>query len=285
MSHPTYRDRELPLFTRIENVVSWTLMTSLLANRVSIVTGGSSGIGRGIALEFAREGATVVVADVQEAPKVGKFFDTDLTTTTVSEIERLGARGEFAQTDVTQDSQVENLIVQTVERYGRLDILVNNVGIYIPGDIHTLSTQDWDRMTQTNYRSVYVACKHAATHVNRSAAGRIINIASVQAFAGGGGPAYPGSKAAVVNFTRDLALQLAPNGTTVNAICPGFIETPVQDYQTSAEIEMSRKRTPLPRFGTPRDIGRAAVFLASDDAEWITGTCLTVDGGWRASVF
>ena len=259
-------------------------MSRVLANRVSIVTGGSSGIGRGIAVEFAREGAAVVVADVQEAPKVGKYYDTDLKTTTLAEIEQIGGQGLFLPTDVAKESQLENLIAQTVDRFGGLDILVNNVGIHIPGDIETLSIQDWDRVTRTNYRSVFVACKYAATYLNRSAAGRVINIASVQAFHGGGGPAYPGSKAAVVNFTRDLAIQLAQHGTTVNAICPGFIETAVQDYQTPDQIEMARAKTPLPRFGTPRDIGRAAVFLASNDAQWITGTCLNVDGGWMASL-
>lgn len=259
-------------------------MNHVLANRVAIVTGGSSGIGRGIALEFAREGATVVVADLQEESKVGKYYETDVNTTTVAEIEKLGGKSFFVQTDVAQDSQLENLVGQTVEQLGGLDILVNNAGIFIPGDLQTLSMSDWDRMTRINYRAVFVGCRYAANFLNQSSAGRIINIASVQAFGGGGGPAYPSAKAAVVNLTRDLALQLAEYETTVNAICPGYIETAVQDYQTTEAIAISRARTPLPRFGTPRDIGRAAVFLSSEDAAWITGTCLNVDGGWSASV-
>ena len=135
-----------------------------------------------------------------------------------------------------------------------------------------------------NLRGPYLCTKHSVSHLKKSQAGRIINIASVHAFVGGGGPVYPPAKAGLVNLTRDTAVELASDNITVNAICPGYIETPIQDYLTEEQIETSRHRTPLPRLGLPSDIGRAAVFFASDDAEWITGTALPVDGGWLAPI-
>lgn len=255
-----------------------------LKDRVAIVTGGSSGIGRGIALEFAKEGAKVVVGDVQAAPKQGKFHDQDLVTSTVEEIETLGGEGLFVKTDMSDDDAVKNLIDQAVAKFGDLDILVNNAGIHIPGGIEALSIEDYDKVIGINLRGLFVATKFAMPHLKKPT-GRVIHIASVQAFGGGGGPAYASAKAGIINFTRDTALELAPFGATVNAICPGYIETPMQDYSTEEDIQMCREKTPLPRLGLPKDIGRAAVFFASEDAEWVTGTSLPVDGGWLAPIF
>lgn len=256
----------------------------LLKNRVCIVTGGSSGIGRGIALEFAREGACVVVVDQQETPLRGKYHETDVTTPTVAEIEKLGAQGLFLQTDVADASQVAHAIQQTVDHFGGLDILVNNAGIHIPGGTQEISIDDWDQVVGVNLRGVFVATKLAIPHLKQSKFGRIIQIASVHAYGGGAGPAYAPAKAAVVNMVRDTALEIGQDGITVNAICPGYIETAIQDYLTLEQIEEALEKTALPRFGLPRDIGRAAVFLASDDAEWITGAALLVDGGFAAGV-
>ena len=251
----------------------------LLKDRIAIVTGGSSGIGRGIALEFAREGARVVVADIQEEPRRGKYHEQDVTTPTVEEIERLGAQGRFIQTDMADDSQVERLIRGTVEHFGGLDTLVNNAGIYIPGSSQETTIADWDKVI-----GVFVATKRAIPHLKQSRFGRVIQIASVHAYGGGAGPSYVAAKAALVNLVRDTALEVGRYGVTVNAICPGYIETAIQDYLTVEQIEACKVRTPLPRLGLPRDIGRAAVFLASDDAEWITGISLVVDGGFIAGV-
>ncbi len=256
----------------------------LLKDRIAIVTGGSSGIGRGIALEFAREGARVVVADIQEAPHRGKYHEQDVTTPTVEEIERLGAQGRFIQTDMADDSQVERLIQGAVEHFGGLDILVNNAGIYIPGSSQETTIADWDKVIGVNLRGVFVATKLAIPHLKQSRFGRVIHIASVHAYGGGAGPSYVAAKAALVNLVRDTALEVGRYGVTVNAICPGYIETAIQDYLTVEQIEACKVRTPLPRLGLPRDIGRAAVFLASDDAEWITGISLVVDGGFIAGV-
>lgn len=256
-----------------------------LSGRVALVTGGSSGIGRGIAIDLAREGARVAVADLQEAPRVGKYFDTDLTTTTLEEIEKLGSEGLFLRTDMADAARVGAMVAGAVARFGGLDILVNNAGIYVAGGSQSMPLEDWDRVMAINQRGVFVSCKEAVPHLKRSKAGRIINISSIQALQGGGGSAYPASKAAVCNLTRDLAVELAPDSVTANAVLPGVVGTPMQDYQTSEEIELSLEKTPLPRIGTPRDVGRACVFLASDDAEWITGINLVVDGGWMARIY
>ena len=171
----------------------------LLENRIAIVTGGSSGIGRGIAIEFAREGARVVVTDIQEAPSRGKYHEQNTITPTVDEIEKLGAQGLFVKTDIADDVQVDRLIQKTVEHFGGLDILVNNAGIHIPGNSQELSIADWDKVVSVDLRSIFVATKIAIPHLRSSEFGRIIQIASVNAYGGGAGPAYAPAKAAVVN--------------------------------------------------------------------------------------
>lgn len=255
-----------------------------LKDRVAIVTGGSSGIGRGVCLEFAREGACVVVADIQEQPKRGKYHEQDVVTPTVEEIEKLGGKGLFVQTDMAEEASIRNMVEAAVSHFGRLDILVNNAGIYAVGDTQTLAVFDWDRIMNVNLKALFLSARFAIPHLRQSPAGRIINVASVHAFAGGSGPAYAPAKAGVVNLTRDTAIELGADGVTVNVICPGYIETPIQDYLTQEQIDDCLAKTPLPRLGKPRDIGRAAVFLASDDAEWITGAALPVDGGWLAPI-
>ncbi len=257
----------------------------LLKDRVAIVTGGSSGIGRGICLEFAREGAGVVVSDINETPKQGKYHETEPSPPTADLILTEGGEALFVETDVASESDLKRLIHAAIARYGRLDILVNNAGILIEGGISELSSEDWDRVHAVNLKAAFLATRFALACLEDSPAGRIINVASVLAFGGGGGPAYAASKAGLVNLTRDTALDVGKSGITANVICPGYVETPIQDYLTPEDIEACRKKTSLDRFGQPRDIGRAAVFLASDDAQWITGTALTVDGGFSAGMF
>ena len=254
----------------------------LLKDRICIVTGGSSGIGRGIALEFAREEARIVIADIQETPLQGKYHEKDVKTTTVQEINKLGVESLFIKADVSDVKQVELMIHNTLEHFGGIDILVNNAGIHIPGGSQDISVSDWDKVVSVNLRGVFLTTKLSIPHIKNSAYGRIIQIASVHAFGGGAGPAYASAKAAVVNMVKDTALEVGKYGITVNAICPGYIETAIQDYLTPEQIESSLKKTPLQRLGLLKDIGRAAVFLASDDAEWITGTSLLVDGGASA---
>lgn len=256
----------------------------ILKGRVALVTGGSSGIGRGICLEFAREGARVVVADIRETPKQGKYYEKEPALPTAAQIAQEGGQALFVQADLAQEGAVRQLIEQGSAHFGGLDILVNNAGVFIPGSSQELSVADWDRVVGVNLRGVFLATRFALPHLKKSKAGRIINIASVHAFGGGSGPVYASAKAGVVNLTRDTAIEAGPDGVTVNAICPGAVETPIQDYLTPEIIEEVKRRTPLRRFGTPRDIGRACVFLASDDAAWITGAALLVDGGLTAPV-
>jgi NAD(P)-dependent dehydrogenase (short-subunit alcohol dehydrogenase family) len=255
-----------------------------LKGRVAIVTGASSGIGRGIALELAQEGAKVVVSDITEVPKQGKYHEQDTTTPTVAEIEKLGGEGIFVAADVSAESQVSALVKASIDGFGRLDILVNNAGIYFDTGAVTTSSEDWDRLIGINLKGVFLGVKYALPHLRQSPAGRVINIASVHSFGGGGGPAYASAKAGVLNMTRDTAVEAASDGVTANTICPGYIETAIQDALTPDQVELANKMTPLPRLGLPRDIGRAAVFFASDDAQWVTGTALPVDGGLLAPV-
>jgi NAD(P)-dependent dehydrogenase (short-subunit alcohol dehydrogenase family) len=238
-----------------------------------------------VAIELAREGANVVIADIQEAPKQGKYHDQDVTTPTAEECAVLGAKSFFVKTDTASEADMANLIDETVTAYGGLDILVSNAGIHIPGSSQDLLVSDWDRVMGINLRGIFLGTKFAIPHLVKSDKGRIINIASVHAFHGGAGPAYAPAKAAIVNLTKDTACEVGKQGVTVNAICPGYIETPIQDYLTEEDIQACKDKTPLPRLGVPRDIGRACVFLASDDAEWITGVALPVDGGWLAPIW
>ena len=255
-----------------------------LQNRVAIVTGASSGIGRGIALELAREGAAVAVADIREDPKIGIYHETEPQPPTAAAIAELGGRALFVATDVADETQIVALVERTVGELGGLDIVVNNAGITTVADSQQLPLAEFDRIMAVNLRAAFVATKLAVPHLTRSAAGRIIHIASVHAYGGGGSAPYAASKAALVNLARDTALELGPHGITCNAICPGYIETAIQDYMTPQQVEEARRRTALPRFGKPRDIGRAVVFLASEDGEWITGSSLVVDGGYIAAV-
>ena len=255
-----------------------------LKNRVAIVTGGSSGIGKGICLEFAKEGAKVVVADISNKPKQGKFFESNQSIPVDKEIKSLGGDSVFINTNISSENDVKNLIDSTIDLYGKIDILVNNAGIHIPGTTQDLSIEDWDKVIGVNLRGQFLTAKNCIPHLKKSKFGRIIQIASIHSFGGGLGPAYPPSKAALINLVKDLAIELAPYDITVNAICPGAIETPIQDYLTKKMIDDYKETIPLGRFGLPKDIAKAAVFFASDQSEWITGTSLTVDGGHTAKV-
>lgn len=247
----------------------------------AVVTGGSSGIGRGIALELAEEGADVTIGDIREVPKQGKYYDTDVTMPTAHLIRENGRVASFEETDVADPDQCKALVEHAVEQHGQLDLLVNNAGIHTPGDAEELAIEDWQAVMEINLFSQFYCSKYAIPHL-RTTEGTIVNVSSVHAIDGGAGPPYAAAKAGIVNLTRDLATAFGEDNINVNAVCPGYIETPMQDYLSEEQIEAARDRTVLPRFGTPKDIARATAFLASDDAEWITGEALFVDGGWTA---
>ncbi|WP_224337808.1 SDR family NAD(P)-dependent oxidoreductase [Haloprofundus halobius] len=251
--------------------------------RVAVVTGGSSGIGRGIALRLAEDGFSVAVVDKRHAPKSGKHYDTNVTKPTDEAIrEEEHGDAVFIETDLTDEADIETTVEEVVDEFGRIDILINNAGILIPGTTLSLSRDDWQRQLDVNLTAYFLTAKYALPHITGSDAGRIVNISSVNAHFGGGGPAYASTKAGIVNFTRDLAMEVADDGVTVNTILPGVIKTPMQDLNNQETMERQERNTPLPRLGEPRDIANAVSFFVSEEAEWITGAQLLVDGGYLA---
>ena len=249
--------------------------------RTVVVTGGSSGIGRGIALRFAEEGANVVVADVRRDPVRGEYFETDAETPTDELVRELGVEAEFVETDVSDPAAAEAMVEATVEAFGGLDVLVNNAGVYLPGDSQTTTPEEWHDVIGVDLDGSFFAAKYAVPHL-KEASGALINVGSVHSSQGGGGPAYASAKAAVVNLTRDLAVELGPASVNVNCICPGFVRTAVQDYHTDESMQREIDHTLLPEVGDPEDIGDVAVFLASDEASFVHGESIYVDGGWAA---
>ena len=253
-------------------------------NTICLITGGSSGIGRGVAIGFAKEGSFVVITDIQEHPKTGKYHETDLTTTTLEEVKNIGGNGIFIRADISSEQDITRLTEKIRSNYGKLDILVNNAGIHIPGSIEELSIEDWDKVIGLNLRGVFYLSKNCIGLLKESGRGRIIHIASIHALGGGAGPAYAPAKAGILNLTKDMSIALGKYGITVNAICPGYIETPIQDYLKPEEIKSFKETLPIKRLGKPKDIANAALFLASAESEWITGTSLVVDGGGIAGI-
>ena len=249
-----------------------------LKDKVAIVTGASSGIGRAIAVEFAREGARVVIADIVEQRVTGG-------RDTASWINANGGEAIFVRTDVSSEKDVERMIRETVEHFGGLDILVNNAGIVFEKTVEETSAEDFDRLMGVNVRGVFLPCKYAVPEMRRRGKGKIINISSISGIMGQRRlTAYCASKAAVAHLTRAMAMDYAKEDINVNAISPGIIETPlIADLLPDPDWSRPRvEGTPAPRFGKPEDIAYAAVFLASGHSDFVVGHCLVVDGGWTA---
>lgn len=254
-----------------------------LEGRVAIVTGAASGIGRGIARRLGRAGANVVVADVQREPKRGEYYETTETVPTDRLlVEEHDVESRFVETDVGAESEVRSLVETTVDTFGQLDILVNNAGIVVPGTSQEISVQDWQQVVDVNLTGYFLTAKYAIPHLERSDQGRIINVSSINAHFGGSGPSYAATKAGIVNLTRDLATEVADAGTTVNAVLPGVVKTALQDLNDEETMEREKEKTLLPRVGEPEDVAEAVRFFASEEAEWITGADLVVDGGYLA---
>jgi NAD(P)-dependent dehydrogenase (short-subunit alcohol dehydrogenase family) len=254
-----------------------------MTSRVAIVTGGSTGIGRGIAKRLARDGVNIVTASRSREPRQGEYYQTDLTTPTDKLVtEEYGVESRFIETDVSDEDAVRNLIEKTVDEFGRIDHLINNAGIIIPGDSQETSVEEWETVIDVNLSGYFMTAKYAVPHLVESPQGRIVNLSSVNAYFGGAGPAYASTKAAIVNLTRDLAVELAPDNVTVNAVLPGVIKTPMQDANDEQTQREQRENTPLPRLGEPEDCANAVSFFCSEEAEWITGADLLVDGGYLA---
>ncbi len=254
----------------------------LLDKKIAIVTGASSGLGRAIALRYAEEGATVVIADVSDAPIEGG-------ETTLSRIVAAGGKSVFVKTDISSWADVDALISQAVAEFGRLDIMVNNAAIYTSTNLLETSPQQWDRVIAVNVTGYFYCCKRAAQQFLKQelvgdTRGRIINISSQHGMVACPGDfPYSVSKGAIVQMTRQIAVDHAEAGIVCNAIAPGKIVTGKPGVANSPDaLEYSRRRTPWPRLGEPSDVASAALFLASDMASYMTGVNLMVDGGWMA---
>jgi len=247
-----------------------------LPGKVAIITGGAHGMGESEALIFAREGAAVVVADVDEA--AGEQVAAKVTGN--------GGRARFARLDVTDERQWQDVIRDTVAAYGRLDILVNNAGISGSSDPDVTSTRSWDTIMGVNAKGVFLGMKHAVPAMRQAGGGAIVNISSISGFVGQDRlhMAYNASKGAVRIMTKSGAVQYARDGIRVNSVHPGFMP-PMRTSKVSADPAWRKPfldAVPLRREGRVEEVAHAVLFLASDEASYITGTELVVDGGFLA---
>ncbi len=251
-----------------------------LNDRVALVTGASSGIGNAIAAAFGREGADVVVADVRREPKL------DDERSVFDKLDEAGAESLFVETDVTDETAVQEAVEATVDEFGGLDILVNNAGIYYQYQAHETPTEDYDAITDVNLRGTFLCSKAAIPELKASDDAKIINLSSIFGLVGGGlSAAYCASKGGVSNLTRQMSLDYADDEINVNAIAPGIIKTAqnIEWRENNPEIIADwEAKTPWPRFGDPEDVASVAVFLASDESDFVTGEIVSVDGGWTA---
>lgn len=242
--------------------------SSMLENRVAIVTGGGRGIGRAIAHELGRRGAAVVVND-----KSGEGV-------VCAEINDAGGRASCFKADVSKFDEAQALIKFTIDTFGDLHILVNNAGITRDGLLLSMSEEDWDNVLAVNLKGTFNCSKAAVKHMIRKRYGRIICIASVAGQMGNPGQTnYASSKAGMIGFTKSLAREVASRNITVNALAPGFVDTDILKAMSPETLEAAVKLVPLGRKGKPEEIGYAVAFLASDQAAYITGQVLGVDGG------
>jgi NAD(P)-dependent dehydrogenase (short-subunit alcohol dehydrogenase family) len=253
-----------------------------LQDKVAIITGAGSGMGRVAAQLFAREGAKVVVAEFGEA--AGRE--------TVAMVEGAGGQASFVRTDVSDEASAKAMVDHAIATYGRVDVLYNNAGVMPEADHSVIDTDvaTWDQVMAVNVRGVFLGCKYAIPQMVQQGSGSIINIASFVALLGCSVPqdAYTASKGAIISLTRSLAVQFGPNGVRANAICPGPVETPLLMDWLVKDEEAKRirlARNPTGRFGKPEEIVNMAVYLASDESRWTNGASLVVDGGISVNYF
>jgi glucose 1-dehydrogenase len=257
-------------------------MSNLLAGKTAVVTGASSGIGRAIAVSFASEGANVIIADIDPQPLEGGDRTVDI-------INKSGGKAFFERIDVVRWEDIDSLIVKTVARYGRLDIMVNNAATYSGTALTDTSAEQWEQVMAVNLTGMFNGCKRATQQMlsqepQNEVRGRLINLGSQHGIvAARGDSPYGVSKAGAIYLTKQIAVDYAKDLIVCNCISPGKIVTGKPGLAMDpALLENARRRTPWPRLGRPQDVANAAVFLASDRATFITGANLVIDGGWLA---
>jgi len=241
-----------------------------LTDRVAIITGAGRGIGLAIATQLATLGATAVIADYAA-------YGEEAAASLI----QAGLQASFVKVDVSQQQDVETMVQGVYERYGRVDILVNNAGIRPTRRLLEMTAADWDKVLAVNLNGTFYCCRAVAPPMAERRWGRIVSISSLAAQQGstGGHSHYAASKAGIVGFSRSLARELAPSGITVNVVSPGWIDTEGWEGQLDGHREEYAARVPLGRLGTPQDVAHAVAFLASEEAAYITGVVLPVNGG------
>ncbi|MBV8453370.1 MAG: SDR family oxidoreductase [Deltaproteobacteria bacterium] len=247
-----------------------------LDGKVAVITGAASGIGRGTALCLAREGCAVVAADL----------NSQGGESVIGEVAAAGGRAVFQHTDVTSEPDIKAAVDRAVGEYGRLDIMFNNAGLGgAGGPIEEVTAADWDKTIAVLLRAVFLGIKYAVVPMRKSGGGSIVSTSSVAAFIPVKyGAAYSAAKGAVISLTRAAAVELGRDRIRVNCICPGIINTPlwstVPEFDDPSKVEQAFDMAqPIPRVGRPEDIASMVLYLASDDAQWVTGTAMIVDGG------
>ena len=240
-----------------------------LSGKVAVVTGGARGIGKSIALKLAQKGADIILCDV-----------IDEVTKTAKEIEAVGSRCIGIIADITKIEEMQNLITESIKAFSKIDILVNNAGITRDNLIIRMSEEEWDTVLTVNLKGTFNCVKAAAKVMMKQRFGKIINISSVVGVMGNAGQSnYSASKGGVISLTKSAAKELASRGITVNAVAPGFIQTDMTDHLNEKVKENFLSVIPLKRAGTAEDVANAVIFLSSDEANYITGQVINVDGG------
>jgi len=245
-----------------------------LRDKVAIITGAASGIGKAAAFLFAKEGAKVVVVDRDE-PRGQNCVES---------IQKKGGESIFVQADVSKSLDVQKMVKTTLQRYGKLHILYNNAGIFlhkVDGPVTKIDEETFHRHYEVNLKGTFLCSKDAIPHIIKSGGGSVINVATVDALIGIGYDAYAASKGGVVSLTRSMAVEYAPYNVRVNCIAPGTIKTPINEEELK-NPEIAKKyaeMTPVGRFGVPEEVAYVALFLASDESSYVVGATLVVDGG------
>lgn len=244
-----------------------------LKDKVAIITGAGSGIGRGTAVLFAREGAKVVVGD----------WSAEGGEETVRMINQAGGEAFFLRTDVSKSEDINNLVQTCLEKYGRVDVLMNNAGILKSAPVEQITEEDWEMIMAVNLKSVFLGTKRVLPEMLKQGGGKIINVASIAGLYGFENLShYCASKGGIIAFTRAAALEYAPKKININCIAPGAINTGMTKgaFTDPKQKALTESQTPIRRVGEPQDIANAALYLASNESDFVTGHVLIVDGGW-----